>query len=459
MSRTLNVFAILPLAAVLVLAGTAEAQFSEMEVLRRRVDELERKLARLEVGAAPSKDEIQEMVRAELEEAQGPTTFHVHWKEGLRFDSLDEQFKLKIGGRLHVDYTAIRGDDELEDCFADEFQDEVEFRRMRLSTSGTMYGNMAYKLEFDFSGCEVGITDAYLQFTDLIPLGTLTVGRMTEPFALCDAGSTKYLTFVERPLPGGFKPGYNTGVRLSDYALNQRMTWAAGLFWCDDCGDVADGHAVEEGPAVTGRVTFLPYYADKGARLAHVGASASHREPDNGEVEYEFRPETHVGPKLVSTGTLADLDSVLLTGLEAAAVLGPFYLQGEIIRSEVDPDDGSSLSLSGYYLQTSYFLTGEHKNYDTKKGNWGRVKPANNYDGEGGWGAWEVAARLSSVDLDDGDVNGGQLTDITLGLNWYLNPNMRLMWNYVHGSADYDNGGSCEDGDIDALIMRFAADW
>lgn len=57
------------------------------------------------------------------------------------------------------------------------------------------------------------------------------------------------------------------------------------------------------------------------------------------------------------------------------------------------------------------------------------------------WGAWEVAARLSYLDLNDGgDIKGGQETNLTLGLNWYLNPNLRLMFNYIR--AHVENRGT-----------------
>jgi phosphate-selective porin OprO/OprP len=105
--------------------------------------------------------------------------------------------------------------------------------------------------------------------------------------------------------------------------------------------------------------------------------------------------------------------------------------------ADVDGKDRDlSPSFDGFYVQASYFLTDEHHNYKPSAGAFSRVKPKENFSFGGGPGAWEVAVRYSELDLDD-RLDGGEVDDITAGLNWYLNPNTRLMWNYIH--VDKDN--------------------
>jgi phosphate-selective porin OprO/OprP len=107
----------------------------------------------------------------------------------------------------------------------------------------------------------------------------------------------------------------------------------------------------------------------------------------------------------------------------------------------------------GVYVEASWFLTGEHKNYELGKGRFGRVKPKANFDpADGGWGAWEIAARYSYLDLDDRNIEGGVLWDVTAGLNWYLYPNFRWMLNYVHG--DVRQRGVYVFDDDDVLLGR-----
>ncbi|MBS1213757.1 MAG: phosphate-selective porin, partial [Proteobacteria bacterium] len=88
--------------------------------------------------------------------------------------------------------------------------------------------------------------------------------------------------------------------------------------------------------------------------------------------------------------------------------------------------------LSGWYLEGGWLLTGEHRPYDEKKGTWGRLIPKENFLFGSGWGAWELAVRYDSLDMNTKNINGGALNAITAGINWYLTSHVRLITDWVH---------------------------
>ena len=140
---------------------------------------------------------------------------------------------------------------------------------------------------------------------------------------------------------------------------------------------------------------------------------------------------------------------------ELAVVQGPFSVQAEATKADVHRLGGlSTASFWGGYAFVSFFLTGESRPYLASEGEWDRVFPTSSK------GAWEVAARLSTMDLDDAStgVLGGKGTNITVGLNWYINGNFKLMADYVHvnlnGNAVPDQGTAIPGDKFDIIQLR-----
>jgi phosphate-selective porin OprO/OprP len=182
----------------------------------------------------------------------------------------------------------------------------------------------------------------------------------------------------------------------------------------------------------------VPLYSDDGRKVVHLGVSYSHQW--HNPVAYASRPEVHLAPVFVNTGRFSSIPGVgAISGadklaLESALVLGPFSLQAEGTLSWIDPSQQSSRNLLwGAYAEASWFLTGEHRNYNPRKASFRRIKLNNRFHfGAPGWGALQVAARYSYLDLNDGLIQGGQMQDFTAGVNWYMFRNLRFMANYVH---------------------------
>lgn len=142
---------------------------------------------------------------------------------------------------------------------------------------------------------------------------------------------------------------------------------------------------------------------------------------------------------------MANVTDAQIYSVEIAGNYGPLFLQGEYFWYNVNRDMGlglSSLKFDGGYFQAGYVLTGESRTYNSSAGAYGGIVPITPVSvALGGWGAWEVAARVSRLDLNDdlgraNGVAGGRQTVYTAGLNWYLNGNVRVMVNYLHGDID-----------------------
>jgi phosphate-selective porin OprO/OprP len=271
-------------------------------------------------------------------------------------------------------------------------------------------------------------------------VGQVRVGHFKEAFSLEELTSSKYITFMERSLPVlAFTPRRNTGIALANTAFDKRMTWAVGGFKI--VGDDAEAFSNQSGYDVTGRVTGLPLYQKEGRRLIHLGLGYSH-EFNSDVVDFDAKPEANAADPLVFTPDIQTNGTDKL-GFEFASVLGPLSVQAELIPAWVDQDGGPNLTFWGTYGTVSWFVTGEHRPYDTRYGAFDRVKPRNRFSlKEGTWGALELAARYSYLDLNDENVRGGVQSNTTLGANWYLYSNLRLMLNWVHA---HRNGAGSED--------------
>jgi phosphate-selective porin OprO and OprP len=130
-----------------------------------------------------------------------------------------------------------------------------------------------------------------------------------------------------------------------------------------------------------------------------------------------------------------------------------------------------SLDFWGAYGQVGFFLLSGKRGYDRNLGRYDRVIPDENFflvrgeDGaaHGGTGALEALYRYTFIDLNDKIVHGGQMIEHTFGLNWYLNPNMKLQTNYVIAQRDVftfpGQRVTSNDGTVRALGFQVAFDF
>ena len=382
------------------------------------------------------------------------TDLNASWSNGLSLQSEDKSFKLKIGGRLMDDWAWFSQDDSNE-VYYGNIQDGTEFRRARIALSGTVYNYIVFKAEFDFAGAakagrEVAMKDVYMGITGIPVVGTIQMGHQKEPFGLEIMTSSNYTTFMERAVTTAFGAERNHGIRAQNAFVDDRLTVTAGVFRNTDDGGRGTGDGKYAG---TARVTVLPWSDDESGGLLHLGGAYSYRNPD-AEIEFASRPSAHLAPDFV--GVEGTADAVSFFGGEGAFCYGPFRAQGEYMMAAFDADAAGDPSFMSYYAYASALLTGEHYQYKKPEAVFEGVEPKTNFRQDGtGVGAWELGVRFASLDLNDQDVYGGEMTDITVGLNWYLTPNARIMFNYVNSSVENIGAEGTDAGSANIFETRF----
>ena len=267
----------------------------------------------------------------------------------------------------------------------------------------------------------------YIGLRDVPVVGNIRIGNVKEPLRLEMLTSSKYISFMERSLISDYAQQRNNGILVMNDFIDDRFSFQVGLF--RNANGNADDVLANDGYVFTGRLTGLPIHNEN--QLLHLGFSYSYRKPETQEYSVKSRPESHLSSlSYINTGTIPDVQNINIVNLEAAFVAGAFSTQAEWLSANVNATD-NTYNFTGYYGQIGYFLTGEHKKYKGSYEGFDRIKPKQNFMGKNGPGAWEAALRYSFSDLNSGMVAGGEQSDITLGLNWYLNPVTRFMFNYI----------------------------
>jgi phosphate-selective porin OprO/OprP len=399
--------------------------------------------------------------------------FRLYWKDGLiyevgrRFEGLEKEdisqaFKKaklngRIGGKLDLDGALF-----IERKGLSGFDNGVQVRRARIYTKGEflLLVPATFNVEFGIAGRQFVWNNFYLQFNrdkyvdyfgkhqekpsrNYIGLDNIQLGVFSPPMGLEATGSAEDSTFLEYASPSdAFTPSDRLGIQAAGSAWKKRLSWTLGIFSVTTDKDTGDASkSIGRG---IGRITLLPWLDERGdsPRYLHLGLSGSYVYSGTEEIRYQSRPESHLAPEVVDTGEI-ESKKAFLYGFEGALIYGAYSLQAEYLHSRVDDHSGNRLNFGGFYVYGSWVITGESRPYDRATGTLGRIHPKKDFSlKKGTWGAWEVGVRLSHIDLDDRPVQGGRMNILTGGLNWSLNPHIRVMFNYlrqnISGGPEYD---------------------
>lgn len=379
-----------------------------------------------------------------------------------------------------------------------DLNEGTNFRRARIGFDGRLFKDFDYAIVYEFGGSGAEdpgrLYEASLTYTALKPW-RIKVGAYEPNIGLAAAVSTSQMPLMERPSPAEVARSVAAGDSRVALQLTGNDTWGAGdtgvaFRWFASSaltGNIistisssggATAQPFDEQTAWVGRVAVAPFASTDWQ--AHFGLNAQYviQPNDAGSAanpryvaQLRDRPELRLdGTRLVDTGAI-DARHTSVYGVEAAFELRNLVIESEYFRYQIDRRTGAATlgdpEFSGWYVQGSWVLTGESRPYNAAEARFDAPKQNYNFDpGNGAWGALELAARYSVLDLNHregvfgaatpvGGVRGGEQKIMTLGFNWYLNPAIRVMLDWQHVDIDRLNAGGAQVGqEYDAVAAR-----
>lgn len=346
----------------------------------------------------------------------------------------------EYGGTLFFDADSLEG---VYNPDADGSDLVTEVRRSQLYFKLGLSKAWSSKLQlaYDEDSGETEVKDAYFRYKGW-NFADITIGQDKEPFSLGLITGLKNSNSIERNVAAqAFRLGRNLGINIA--AANKDYTWSIGLYDVGEYGsDSARGGGGKH--AVTGRFTLSP--VNRESHLLHVGASFSRRDLDGAEFEIESNAEVQGAVDVLDTRNFP-ADSLSQYSLESAWVKNRLAIAGEVYYQDVQGSvDSNSASYTGYYVEGSYFLTGDSLRY--KKGRFTSVKP--NADS----GAWQLVLRRSYLDAEDNQ-DGMEISNHMLGVNYYCGKAFKFMVNLTRTELSGHDVGEQDRGDAISFRAQY----
>jgi phosphate-selective porin OprO and OprP len=412
--------------------------------------------------------------------APSPSTdvFHfpleASWADGLQIDSPTKQFHFHFGGVGQIDSVWFIGPASAFNAPGGAVStvgnsSATLLRRAILQADGDLFEQFDYSIQFDFANASNDTDNeqppsfsnlttspapmnVWIQIRDVPFFGYVRFGNQDKPIGMDNNTGAPNLPFMERSdnqdaFYGPFDNGFALGLAAWNWSSDERITWRYGIF---RPATNVFGVALNK-YSIGARVTALPWYEDEGRELVHVGLGYWGGEIVQDELRDRARTILRNGPGfavpiLVDTSELGGSHQYTI-GPEFALVYGSLTVQaeyaGQFFTDATDTNgvNQGTVFYQGGYVEVLYFLTGEYQPYDRRAGVFSRVIPLHNYhlkknDCNWSCGAWQIGVRFSYLDLDDKDIQGGKLYDWTAGLNWFLNPNMKVQLNVIAEHRD-----------------------
>ena len=364
----------------------------------------------------------------------------------LVLESPTSGYKLWFDSRVQADGAVYFGAPD----YADAIGAGTSIRRARFAVKAQVNKDWYGEFDMDLANGLVELKDAIVRYTG-IPNLDLQVGNFKENFSIQRNTTSRYLQFIERPMvcsalaPSrhlGFNAKYANGpIWASAGVFAQKV---AGVEEWDLTADNNKDFGRNAGYSATAKVVYRPLYKMDNASL-HLGAAISYRTPKVTDDSYgayraSARNSTNINrKKYLDTDNMPGFHHNLLYTLELAGHWDALRYEAAYMATDVyfnaEAADNVTKHFGGWYAQAGYLLFGGKQRYDSKGGKYTKVERGRD------WGDVELCARYEYCNLNSGTIFGGSGEAYTLGINYYVNDNVKMQLNYQFNNNDrYANG-------------------
>jgi phosphate-selective porin OprO/OprP len=349
---------------------------------------------------------------------------------GLMVGAKTDPYWFQLGGAIVFEQKAFIGNDIAK---GKEFHGGANFRNFEIDLNGGLgRQNLTYTLvtKYDTKEKKVGLDDAYVTYgiTDKF---TVSVGQVLPGFSLESTASSKWVPFFDRSM-ATHALGTDLGLGVNVSKWENQYTFIVAAMQPKQDREPTDGTPNstyikrDDRWQTNARFVYRPIF--EGTKILQIGASGYFQDDHSATKQFKSHGEAQArhNTELLNTGYITASNHKGLD-FEIAGQNGPLYGELEYERVFVTRPGGlDRLHFDGYHAVASYVLTGEAKTFKDFNGTFGQVKPACPK------GAWEVAAKYSVLNLNNKDIQGGKANNVALGLNYYLNNNIKLSGEYTH---------------------------
>ena len=426
---------------------------------RKRIEELDQKVNVLERERETDKE-----AAAETEKSLPTVSLGLN---GLVIRSADTNFLMNIHGYVQADGRFYLNEHN-------PANDTFLLRRVRPIIEGTVFDRFDYRFMPDFGSGNVNsssagnnalLDDAYVN-ARFWQEAQLQIGKFKSPVGLERLQSTAELLFIETGYATQLTPNYDLGVQVHNQLFNSRISYALGVFNGAIDGGSSDADTTDEGKDLAGRLFFQPWLRTDVDLLSNLGfglgGSVGHHE---GPLPSYKTPGQQTffsyGSTVSAAGEQYRIDPQFFYYWGPFGILGEYIISSQKVKA-TSIKGTQRFDNTAWQVEASYFLTGDANSFRSTSRNAFRPEHPFTFGGDG-WGAFEFVARVQQLSLDRDAfpkfVSSGSAREATswgVGLNWYLNSNIRFYFDFE--STHFDGGskkaGALTAGDERALLGR-----